>query len=274
MTGGAVTTQRTGCCYLFGVILLALAGGASAAPTEHAISVDTPAGVVPGTLYVPDPARPAPGILVLHTAGGLLPADRLFAARLAAEGFVTLIVPYTAGWDDATNAPLANVVDWLAQRAEVGGLPVGVVGFSLGASKALLLAARRPAIQAVVAYYATYDVKKSKFARVLRPGVASPSPVETAGQIRGAVLLLNAEQDDETPPDQTEQMIAALSGKTFELVRYPKGRHLFEREPQYHPPGGKTKFGTLTEYDADAARDSWERTLAWFRKYLGQPRSP
>lgn len=266
-------SQRTRCRHLLGLILFALGGTINAAPTEHAISIDTPSGAVAGTLYVPDPARPAPGILVLHTAGGLLPADRLFAARLAAEGFVALVVPYTVGWDDATNVPLANVADWLAQREEVGGQPVGVVGFSLGASKALLLAARRPAIQAVVAYYGTYNVKTSKFARVLRPDVVSPSPVEEARHIQGAVLLLNAEQDDETPPDQTTQMVAALSGKTFELVRYPKGRHMFEREPQYHPPGGKTKFGTITEYDADAAHDSWERTLAWFRKYLVPPRS-
>jgi dienelactone hydrolase len=148
---------------------------------------------------------------------------------------------------------------------------VGVVGFSLGASKALLLAARRPAIRAVVAYYGTYDVRISKFASVLPPGAVAPSPVDTAGQIQAAVLLLNAEQDDETPPDQTERMVAALQGKTFELVRYPKGRHMFEREPQYHPPGNRTKFGTITEYDADAARDSWQRTLAWLRKYLARP---
>lgn len=265
-------TQRIWYCHLLAIILFLLAGATKAAPTEHAVSIDTPSGTVAGTLYVPSPAKPAPGILVLHTAGGLLPADRQFAARLAAEGFVALVVPYTVGWDDATNVQLANVVDWLALREEVGGQPVGVVGFSLGASKALLLAARRPSIHAVVAYYGTYDVKISKFARVLRPGAVSPSPVEEAREIRGAVLLLNAEQDDETPPDQTKKMIAALSGKTFELVRYPKGRHMFEREPQHHPPGGKTKFGTMTEYDADAARDSWERTLAWFRKYLVPPR--
>lgn len=260
--------------FLAGICMVALLTATYAAPGERTVNIDTAAGAVSGTLYVPESAKPAPGILVLHTAGGLGPADRLFASRLAAEGFVALTVPYAARWDDASNAPLVDVIDWLAQRPEVGGLPVGAVGFSLGASKALILAARRPAIKAVVAYYGTYDVRISKFAQVLRPGIENPSPVDSAGQIRAAVLLLNAEQDDETPPDQTARMVAALSGKTFELVRYPKGRHMFEREPQYHPPGGKTKFGTLTEYDADAARDSWTRTLAWFRKYLGEPSLP
>lgn len=43
------------------------------------------------TLYKPAAGGPHPGVLILHTSGGLPAADLEYAARLADEGYVCLV---------------------------------------------------------------------------------------------------------------------------------------------------------------------------------------
>lgn len=231
-------------CFIAAFFIFQFAS-AHAAIKERAVSVPTKAsGNLSGTLYTPAASGPAPAILILHTAGGLSEADRLYARGLAEAGFVALTAPYQIGWVASVNQGLAEAVDWLRQQPESLAMPVGVVGFSLGASKALLVAALRPAaVKAVVAYYGTYNVEISKFKDAVRRGrqkngLATPSPVQVASKIDGAILLLQGERDDETAPDQTRQMTAALdrAKKTYELKIYPGAVHMFERETKYHPP--------------------------------------
>lgn len=250
---------------------------ADAAIKQRDVTIATKAaGPLTGTLYAPDQAGPAPGVLVVHTAGGLNEAERIHARNLAEAGFVALVVTYRVGWVAPMNEGLAEAADWLRAQQESLGMPVGVVGFSLGASKALLVAALRPQfIKAAVAYYGTYNVEISKFQGVAQKsraatGLPTPSPVEVAGQLGAAVLLLQGGDDDETPPDQTAQMKAALekAKKTYELIVYPGAVHMFEREERFHPRGRRTSFGTTTGYDPVAAKDSWEKTLGWLNRHL------
>lgn len=250
---------------------------AQAAIEERDVSIPSKAvGTLSGRFYLPDIARPAPGVLILHTAGGLNDADRDYARGLAQAGFAALTVAYQVGWAANVNEGLAEAVDWIRKQPESRDMPVGVVGFSLGASKALLVAALRPtAVKAVIAYYGTYNVDISKFkdvARLVREksGMATPSPVQVASKIDAAILLLQGERDDETSPDQTGQMKAALdkAKKTHELKIYPGAVHMFEREARFHPPGFRTRFGTITGYDAGAAKDSWQRSVDWLKRHL------
>jgi len=258
------------------LLVLQLAA-ANAAVKERDVSIETrSAGTLAGKLYSPEERGTRPGVLILHTAAGLRKADHIHARNLAEAGFAALIVSYPIGWAASTNLGLAEAVDWLRTQPESRDMPVGIVGFSLGASKALLAAALRPKdVKAVVSYYGTYDVEISKFSEVARQvraksGSTTPSPVEVAGAIGGAVLLLQGGDDDETPADQTARMKTALDkgGKTYELKIYPGAVHMFEREPQFHPPGFRTSFGTVTGYDPVAAKDSWQKTVDWLNKHL------
>jgi dienelactone hydrolase len=250
---------------------------ADAAIKQRNVSIATKAaGSLSGTLYSPDRPGPAPGVLVLHTAGRLGEADHIHARNFAETGFAALVVSYPIGWIASTNLGLAEAVDWLRRQPESRDMPVGVVGFSLGASKALLVAALRPkAVKAAVSYYGTYNVDISKFKNVAskvraKTGSSTPSPVQVVNRIEGAVLLLQGGDDDETPPDQTAQMKAALDKgkKTYELKIYPGAVHMFEREPRFHPPGFRTGFGTKTGYDPAAAKDSWQKTVDWLKRHL------
>jgi len=262
---------------LLAALLLPLAP-ANAAVNERAVSLATKGGRLQGTFYTPSSQAPVSGILLLHTAGGLSEADRIYARRLVDAGFAALVVSYRIGWAAPVNQGLATAVDWLRKQPETRNRPVGVVGFSLGGSKALLVAALRPdAVKAVVSYYGTYNVQTSKFADAvrqaqLRTGLGMPSPVQEAAKIGGAVLLLQGGNDDETSPEQTREMTKALdkAKKNYALKIYPGAVHMFERDSKYHPPGGRTRFGTVTRFNQTAADESWKDSLAWFQKYLTQ----
>lgn len=252
---------------------------AAATAKDRDVSIETKAaGKFAGKLYSPETPGPHPGVLVLHTAAGLKEADHIHARNLAKAGFAALVISYPIGWTASTNSGLAETVDWLRRQAESRDMPIGVIGFSLGASKALLVAALRPKeVKAVVSYYGTYNVEISKFSKVAqriraKTNTAVPFPVQVSGNIGGAVLLLQGENDDETPPDQTAQMIAALEKgkKVYELKIYPGAVHMFEREDRFHPPGHRTSFGTVTAYNAAAAKDSWALTLDWLNRHLRQ----
>jgi dienelactone hydrolase len=61
------------------------------------------------------------------------------------------------------------------------------------------------------------------------------------------------------------------ANKPYELVIFPGAVHMFEREPQFHPPGNRTRFGTVTGHDPSAARESWQKTVDWLRRHLPSP---
>ncbi len=263
---------RLGCYLAVLAACLCLPGVASAESREVRIPVGEDR-VLNGTLYVPPGPGLAPGILVLHTSGGLQSADLAYAADLAQEGFVSLAIHYlNPRWEGKFHHPgyirdLVLVVDFLQARPEVQGRPVGVVGFSLG-SKGVLLAARHPGIKAVVSYYGVYDL------RILpqtRGRSSYPTmPVDVAAEVGAPVLLLHGEWDDETPLSQAEAMRDALlkAGKVVELVVYSKAYHRFDRGPASGTSSGRTREGYTYRLDEKAKQDAWTRTLSWFRKYL------
>lgn len=249
------------------------AGAASAEPQE----VGIPAGegrIITGKLFAPSGPSPAPGILVLHTRGGLEPADLSYAGHLAEAGFVSLAVRYlNAKWSGQLHHPgyiqdLALVVDYLQARPEVQGRAVGVVGFSLG-SKGVSLAARHLGVKAVVSYYGVYDLRT--LPQTAGRSSYPPMPVDVAAQVGAPVLLLHGARDDETPLSQAESMRDALlkAGQVVELVVYPDASHRFDRGPAAGMMRGDvSREGFTYRLDSKAKEDAWNRTVAWFRKYL------
>lgn len=106
------------------------------------------------TLYLPTRRGPAPGWVVLH--GLTVPgrhhlAMTRFVRSLAATG-AAVLVPDVPAWRalrldvDAARTTLADASHWLAARPEVRPGGVGTIGFSFGATQALMAAAD-PAVQ-------------------------------------------------------------------------------------------------------------------------------
>jgi len=95
-------------------------------------------------------------------------------------------------------------------------------------------------------------------------------PVDVAAEVGAPVLLLHGARDDETPLDQAELMRDALvkAGKVVELAVYPGAFHRFDRGPGSGVQRERSREGYTYRLDDGAREDAWNRTLAWFRKYL------
>lgn len=113
-------------------------------------------------LYLPDGAKPHPGVLVIGgSEGGLQTSGRL-ASALADAGFVALAVGYFGMPDlppQLVSIPLERfdtAIDWLHQQPEVTPGKIALLGASKGAEAALLIASARDDLAAVVAATPTH----------------------------------------------------------------------------------------------------------------------
>lgn len=139
---------------------------------EEEVTVGAAGEEVPAALYLPRGARPRPAWVVLHgvtVTGRQHRSLTRFARAMAAAGNV-VIVPEVPCWtalkvepDAAARAILAGAA-YLAGRPEAEAGPVGVVGFSVGATQALIAAARpdvAPLVRGVVGFGGYFDLRSA-----------------------------------------------------------------------------------------------------------------
>jgi len=142
--------------------------------------------------------------------------------------------PEYAGW--AVGA-LTVAVDWLDEQPGVDGR-VGVAGFCFGGTYAFLLASADDRVRAVVPFY------------------GSAPDAERIGEIQASVLALYGGRDEalmRALPTVRQTMAAA--GVDFTPIVYERAAHAFFND-------------TGARYDADAAADAWERTIAFLALHL------
>lgn len=201
-----------------------------------------------GYLNKPLDATDRRGVLVLHSWWGLTPFVRQFCDRLAGAGYVAL-APNLFGGElpgspheaeqrlaelDINQAAALVLSSARALRAvcDAPDAPIGVLGFSMGASWALWLAARSPEeVAAAVAFYGTQSID---FA-----------------DARCAFQGHFAEFDALVSDDDVVELEAHLHlvGRPVEFHRYPGTAHwFFEADHEL-------------AYDDAAAELAWQRTL-------------
>jgi dienelactone hydrolase len=173
------------------VVLLGVdRGGATVARTTLRRVVREPAGqVLPvaeaglvGDLYLPPGKGVWPGVLLLGGAEGGRP-DPAYAALLASEGYVVLALAYfgAPGLPRTLNRiPLEyglTAARWLAERPEVSGDRIGLIGTAKGAEYGLVLASTEPSRFAAVVAHGPSDV--------VWPGVGGPAGTQESSWTRG-----------------------------------------------------------------------------------------
>ena len=114
-------------------------------------------GLAAEWILPPGDRRKRPALLVLGGSGGGLDWASKMGALLANEGYVALALAYFNHPDlpkHLAQVPLeyvATALDFLAAQSEVDPQRIGIIGYSKGAELALLMAAYRPDVHAVVA---------------------------------------------------------------------------------------------------------------------------
>jgi carboxymethylenebutenolidase len=198
----------------------------------------------------------APGVVVVHEWWGLNGQIRTVAWRLAREGYVAIVpdlyhgkVPADAeqahvimrGLEEPVAlAELDAAVSWLRAQPRLAKKKIGVIGFCMGGGLALKLALRNPEIAGTVTFYGSPVTDPKELANLKAPLQAH------FGQL-----------DDGIPPAKVESLRAGLkqAGREGEVFVYAGAGHAFMNE-------------TRPSYHADAARQGWARTLAFFQKTL------
>jgi carboxymethylenebutenolidase len=126
---------------------------------------------------------------------------------------------------------------------------LGITGFCWGGRVVLMYAAHNPNVKAAVAWYG--PTTRSFHA-------SDKTPMDVAGQIKGAVLGLYGGADPGIPTETVEKMFAAIkaSGNAkAEYTIYPDTPHAFYAD--YRP-----------SYRKAQAEDAWSKMMAWFKLNL------
>jgi len=216
-------------------------------------------GTAPAYLAIPAGGG-GPGVVVLQEWWGLEDHIRDVCERLAAEGFVALAPDLYRGEtttepDEAEQKMMAmsmdqaerdmrGAVDHLAQQTGVHGEGIGTLGFCLGGGLAIWAATVNPKVRAAVTYYYVMPHGKPDFSKIGAP-----------------VLGHFGTADDFVSLDDAKALEHEIDQATDQSVKFEfyEGRgHAFFNDTD--------RLGT---YDAEAAKQSWTRTVEFLHSNLG-----
>lgn len=198
------------------------------------------------------------GIVVLHEARGVTDAVRNLVLGLAGDGWLA-VAPHLYHRDGADEvdgddgrvqeqverlageevmADTDTAFGWLADH-DIASDRMGVIGFDLGGSVALLVAAKRKLGAAVTV------------AGERNPSSALTSLVDAARGLTCPWLGIYGETDEGAEHPDIDRLRAAASASEVvtNVVVYPRKGHRFDDDP-------------------DMAADAWQRTLNWFDSHL------
>ncbi len=241
------------------------------------IRKDIEIGATPAYYSYPNDSKTHPGLIVIHEIWGLVDHIKNVADRFAAEGYSVLapnlfyglsfegkvdqglleemgdpskrdeaqkkmralLVPIQAPkFSEKTITKLKECTEYLLSDVHVDG-HVGVLGFCFGGTYSFALAATEKRIEAAVPFY------------------GQPPAQDSIPLINCPVLALYGEQDINlinSLPQLKDSM--HMCNKNFEAVVYPHTGHAFFNDTN------------IRMYNAEAAKDAWERTLAFLAQHL------
>lgn len=212
-----------------------VSGGAQGAPRlTHLPREDVE---LPVFLATPEGNGKRAGVVILHDIHGANDFYKDMAARLAIEGYIAALPDLFVRQGEAANgsreakAARANALDFdlcledilatVRQVRETHGSegPVGVIGFCMGGTLAMLSASLVGGPDAAVSFYG-FPAGRASWPK---------NPIGEAASVRAPLLLIVGDQDAGVGMDNMEKYEAALdaANKDYESITYPEVGHAF-----------------------------------------------
>ncbi|HRI39372.1 MAG TPA: dienelactone hydrolase family protein [Nitrospira sp.] len=217
--------------------------------------------VMKGFVAAPQARGKQPAVIVVQEWWGLSDHIKDIARRYAAEGYVAIApdlysrLGHALTTDAGEAGKLMNTlkqeeglvdltatVAYLKSVPEVDAMRVGVTGFCMGGSYALMLPCMNSEIKAAVPFYGQV-----------------PNPDTPIQRLTCPVLYLYGEDDGWITKADVQRLAAALKkyNKAGEIKTYPGAPHAFFRDTD------------PSVYRPEAAKDAWARTKAFLKQHLG-----
>jgi carboxymethylenebutenolidase len=240
------------------IMLVSPSGWASPRPAQEAnvdtstITYDSSGTNISAYLAKPKAGGKHAAVIVVHDTAGLSDDIRDTAQKLAAEGFVALAPAFLSRGgakapEDAVAAvralaPMDTVEDlqaafaYLQKNPDVDSAKISVLGFGWGGWRSFMLAATTPTLYRTVIYSG-----------------ATPVPDQPLADIHSPVMGNYGQYDYQNAGNViwTTRTMKEL-GKKFTSYIYPQAMAGF-----YNPKG--------RQYDAEAAKTAWTRTLEFLK---------
>ena len=209
----------------------------------------------------PQTREKLPAVIVVQEWWGLTDHIKDIARRYAAEGYVAMAPDLYSRLGHALTtdageagklmntlkqedglADLNATVAYLKSVPEVDATRIGVTGFCMGGSYALMLPCVNSEIKATVPFYGQV-----------------PNPDTPLQKLACPVLYVYGEDDGWITKADVQRLAAALKkyNKAGEIKTYPGAPHAFFRDTD------------PSVFRPDAAKDAWSRTKAFFKQHLG-----
>lgn len=241
------------------------------------VSIPTQDGAMRAFAFTPETGEgPWPAVIFYMDAPAIRPALFDMGERLAGHGYFVVMpdLYWRAGAYEpidmatirndearreafgrlrASTNPQAQLVDtqgildWLDGQPRADAARVGLTGYCMGGGIALRAAGAFPEQVAAAASFHGGNLATDE----------ADSPHLSAPRIKAQVLVAGADEDRSFPPEQMEQLSAALdaAGVRAEVVIYPGARH------GYAP-------ADMPAYDREASERHWRDLLALFQANL------
>ena len=202
-----------------------------------------------------------PAIIVVQEWWGLNEHMKDVARRYAKEGYVAIVPDLYSRLDNKVTADpneagrlmnmlqqtdglkdLDATVAYLKSTNGVDAARIGVTGFCMGGSYALMLPCTNPTIKAAVPFYGQV-----------------PNPDTPLQKLACPVLYIYGEDDGWITKADVQRLANALKKyqKPGEIKTYPGAQHAFFNDTR------------KDVYKPAEAKDAWQRALAFFKQHLG-----
>ena len=209
---------------------------------------------------------PFPAVIALHTSGGFKTVKHLIQ-RYVDDGFVVYAPDFFTRHDlgpknrmetfttyrEAIEGELDEIVDLAMNDSKIQKQNVFAVGFSNGGFWATYLAGKKR-VRAAVSHYGVW---KAKFGKL--DWKEQPYPKDYMTSSSSPLLALHGKDDDTQKMKWVEDAWRKIKrvNSMFETHVYDGAGHAWDRQ-------GHRKY----VYNAEVDKDSHERTVAFFKKFM------